>query len=401
MAQVSIREFDAKKMYSDFSKTSYNWGLACSPCQSDDVEVKPPYVIKPDQLFGQRGKHWLLWVNLSKADMKQWIRDHRNKQVTVNWVIWTLHTFLIEPFIPHEEEFYVAIRTQREHDEILFSTEWWVEVEQNWDKVKTIQVWMLDSVSETLIKNSFSISDSKIVKYIYTLYDFFKSYGFAYLEVNPFTFNQDWNIVALDMVARIDDAEHFKQKTHWNDLEFPEVFWADFSDAENYIRSLDEKTGASLKFRILNPEWKIWTMTAWWGGSLVIADAIWELWYINELANYWECSWNPDRENTREYARMVITEMLKNKKKWKYFIIAWAIANFTHIDKTFAGIIDVFKEKKNELIKQNVKILVRRWWINDKIGLQMMKEACEELWLSVEIADGNIYMTEILNSINF
>jgi ATP-citrate lyase beta-subunit len=44
----------------------------------------------------------------------------------------------------------------------------------------------------------------------------------------------------------------------------------------------------------------------------------------------------------------------------KYLIIAGAIANFTQIDKTFTGIIDVLEEKAEEIKKQNIKILVRR-----------------------------------------
>lgn len=34
-----------------------------------------------------------------------------------------LHTFLIEPFVPHAREYYVAIKTERDHDVIYFSVE--------------------------------------------------------------------------------------------------------------------------------------------------------------------------------------------------------------------------------------------------------------------------------------
>ena len=91
--------------------------------------------------------------------------------------------------------------------------------------------------------------------------------------------------------------------------------------------------------------------------------------------------------------------MLKNNIKWKYLVIGWAIANFTHIDKTFAWIIDVFEEYYREMIKQDIKILIRRWGINDKKWLKNMKEACDKLWLDVKIADSSVYMTEILKEI--
>jgi hypothetical protein len=45
--------------------------------------------------------------------------------------------------------------------------------------------------------------------------------------------------------------------------------------------------------------------------------------------------------------------------------------------------------------------LVRRGGINDVTGLELMKNACEELWLPCEIADGTAYMTDILKKIKF
>lgn len=46
-------------------------------------------------------------------------------------------------------------------------------------------------------------------------------------------------------------------------------------------------------------------------------------------------------------------------------MIAGAIANFTHIDRTFAGIIDAFRDRIEDMKKQDVCILVRRGGIND------------------------------------
>ena len=57
MAQVGIREFDAKKMYFDFINKPYN---AYKICQRNEIENIPDnrkYVIKPDMLFGKRGKY--------------------------------------------------------------------------------------------------------------------------------------------------------------------------------------------------------------------------------------------------------------------------------------------------------------------------------------------------------
>jgi ATP-citrate lyase beta-subunit len=52
--------------------------------------------------------------------------------------------------------------------------------------------------------------------------------------------------------------------------------------------------------------------------------------------------------------------MLENKIAGKYLIIAGAIANFTDIAITFAGIIDILEEKQEEILDQKVQILIRR-----------------------------------------
>lgn len=167
------------------------------------------------------------------------------------------------------------------------------------------------------------------------------------------------------MVARVDDSERFKQKSHWGEPPFPHPFGPEKSDGEKYIEKLDSETGASLKFRILNPAGRIWLLTSGGGASVIIADTLGDLGYAEEIGNYGECSGNPDRENTRAYTTTLLSAMLADKKSGKFLIIAGAIANFTHIDKTFTGIIDAFREHQEEMQKQNVHILVRRGGIND------------------------------------
>jgi succinyl-CoA synthetase beta subunit len=80
-------------------------------------------------------------------------------------------------------------------------------------------------------------------------------------------------------------------------------------------------------------------------------------------------------------------------------VIAGAIANFTDIKTTFTGIIDAFEIHKWEILSQNVQILVRRWGINEKAGLQYFKTSCETLGIKCKIADSSIYMTDILKEI--
>lgn len=44
-------------------------------------------------------------------------------------------TFIVEPFIPHKEEFYLNVVSERLGCNISFSECGGIEIEENWDKV--------------------------------------------------------------------------------------------------------------------------------------------------------------------------------------------------------------------------------------------------------------------------
>jgi len=418
MAQIWIREYDAKRMYFDFIWEKYNWKQIKIGEKSTEG-FSSLSVVKPDMLFGGRWKIGLLWIWLKNNEIKSWIKEKTKKQITVWKVSWNLTHFLVEDFVEHKQEYYVSFSTTRDYDLINFSFSGWVEIEENWDSVIEIKIPTLEDLSEEVIEekifNPHLASPEErgikgnIVKTILNLWNFYKKYGFVYLEVNPFCFDSEsWKLVLLDMVAKIDDTEFFRQKNNWWNLEFPSQFWFKESYEEKYIRKLDSQTWASLKFKILNKNAKIWTLLAGWGWSLVMTDSLWTLWYADQIWNYWELSGNPTREFTREYTSKLLEVMLSSPQpspegegvfKWKYLIIAWAIANFTDIKNTFSGMIDIFEEKIEEIKKAEIKILVRRWWINEKLGLKIMKENCERLWISCYIADSWEYMTDILKNL--
>lgn len=413
MAQVAIREYDAKLMFFESIWQKYNWIQVKSKTDLEKLEEWKKYVIKPDMLFWKRWKLWLLWIKLTKEEIIEWYDKYNKKEMKITGVLWILEVFLVEEFVEHNEEYYISFEANRDFDILNFSYEWGIEVEENWKKVKTIEIETGKDINEEQIEklfincntcawnknNTSLINKEKIISTIKKLYNFYKNYWLVYLEVNPFCFDKNWNIILLDMVWKIDDQEYFLQKNHWKNLEIPNTFGFKQNNREKYIRELDSQTGASLKFKVLNKNAKIWTLLAWWGGSLVITDSLWSLWFANEIWNYGELSWNPSRDFTREYTRELLEQMLENEKKWKYLIIAGAIANFTDIATTFAWIIDIFEEKKEEILKQKIQVLVRRWWINEKKWLEIMKNSCKKIWITCKVADSSEYMTDILKEI--
>lgn len=399
MANLGIREFDAKRMFFSSLWLSYHGKKITSIDDFKELDSTKKYVIKPDQLFWKRGKLWLIWVNLSLEEVKKWFLEKNLKEIQIKETSWILDTFLVEEFIPHKQEYYVAIKQEREYDEIFFSNFGGIDVEENWGKVQSIKVWILKNLEKKDLEKEFHIDDEKILKVIFDLFSFYRWQDFTYLEVNPFCFDErNGNLVLLDMVAKIDDTAFFLHPESWKDLEFPNSFGFNENASEKYIKELDQKTGASLKLKFLNTNGKIWTLLSGGWGSLVMTDTLWYLWYSKEIANYWELSGDPDRFYTREYTRVLFEQMLSSPNP-KYLIIAGAIANFTQIDKTFTGIIDVLQEKSEEIKKKWIQILVRRWGLNDKLWLKLLSDACKKLWIPCKVADSNVYMTDILKEI--
>jgi len=154
MAQKGIREHDAKKLLAQHigklsnGKFRYSGKVALiTPDKSiESVARENPWigtdklVIKPDQLFGKRGKYGLILLNATYEESEKWIKEKLNSVVTVGKTKGKLTHLLLEPFVEHDKEYYMAFTGYEGGDHIHFSTEGGVDIEANWDKVTTVDV---------------------------------------------------------------------------------------------------------------------------------------------------------------------------------------------------------------------------------------------------------------------
>ena len=412
MSHVSIREYDAKKMlahalsrYSD-GRVAYDGRVALVTPHKDisacAVEhgwiMSERLAIKPDMVFGKRGKHGLILLKASFEEAKQWIQEKSNKAITVSNLSGTLTHFLIEPFIPHEAEYYVAIKGTREGDTIYFSEGGGVAIEDHWDRVIEMRIGILDDSSAQDIARKLpkGAHSELIAAFVNALFRFYVDYNFAFLEINPFTIVDD-KIIPLDIVAKLDSTANFESGELWGNIEFPPSFGKNFLHEEEYIKSLDEKTGASLKLTVLNPQGRLWTLVAGGGASVIYADTISDAGYGKEMANYGEYSGNPSTEETYEYAKTVLGLMVKNPKKGKALIIGGGIANFTDVAQTFVGIIRAMREYAQKLGELDVRVYVRRGGPNYEEGLKNMKQLGKEIGVPMEVYGPELHMTEIVH----
>ncbi len=417
MAQRGIREYDAKRMLaSELPKylgegLEYEGKVALVGPDTDMDAIakdhpwllKQKLVVKPDQLFGKRGKHGLLLLDADWKKAKAWISERMNTETVVGKTKGTLTHFLVEPFVPHDEneEWYVAIRSERENDLVYFSVKGGIFVEENWDKVLEIKVPITTDPKKVDFADKLTDAGArreKAAAFIKALYNFYAECGFTYFEINPFVFSKDGNIVPLDVVAKVDDTAAFDCRKVWGSLEFPKPFGEHTSKEEEFVKYLDEQSGASLKLTILNPKGRVWSMVAGGGASVIYADTICDLGFSKELANYGEYSGDPSRELTYQYAKTVLDLMTREKDpKGKVLLIGGGIANFTDVAATFTGIIQALTEYKQKLIDNKVRIYVRRGGPNYQEGLAKMRELGKTLGVPIEVYGPETHMTKIVS----
>ncbi len=414
MAQRSIREYDAKRLIANYLKTHPEINLKYSPqmalltpektidqlVEENSWMKKERLVVKPDQLFGKRGKMGLILVDASFDEAVKWIKSKKGKTITIGKATGKLTHFLIEPFVRHRREYYLSFTGHPEGDYLHFATCGGVDIEDNWDKVVTLNIPIfkkIEKVNFSPIMNLVPLNEKNVLKEILiSLFIIYRDLHFSFLEFNPFTFKKG-RFYPLDAVARLDDYAHFVCEEYWQDIEFPPPFGQKLSKEELYIKELDEKSGASLKLKILNPHGRIWTMIAGGGASVIYADTIVDLGYGEELANYGEYSGNPSTYETFEYAKTILSLMTRDRNKsGKVLLIGGGIANFTDIAKTFDGIIMALEKFAKKIKDYNIKIFVRRGGPNYIEGLKKIREAGKRLNIPIEVYGPELHMTKIV-----
>ena len=420
MAKKAIREYDAKRMISrglpavSGGRFTYNARLALVSPETDIealAKAEPwllteKLVVKPDQLFGKRGKNNLLLLNADWNAAKKWIKERMNKEVTITQTTGKttgiLTHFLIEPFTPHGKEYYVAYTTAKDHDIIYFSKQGGVDIEAVWNTVVETKIGMMENVDNVKLNLPADLEDKETVEaFVKALYKFFCDYHYSYLEINPFALEKG-KVVPLDTVARVDDYAAFSCAEKWGQLEFPKAFGMVVTPEEKRVEEIDDRTGASLKLVILNPEGRVWNLVAGGGASVIYADTVVDLGLAKELANYGEYSGDPNTQDTYEYTKIVLDLMTRKKDpqgRPKFLLVGGGVANFTDVAETFKGIIKAIEEYRDKLKSVNAKIYVRRGGPNYEAGLAAFRRLGEKLGVPIQVFGPETHMTKIVRMV--
>ncbi|KAI5061273.1 hypothetical protein GOP47_0023778 [Adiantum capillus-veneris] len=411
MARKKIREYDSKRLLREHLKRLAGITLDIYSAQVtkdtdfDELVDKEPWltstrlVVKPDMLFGKRGKSGLVALNLQLADVVVFVKERLGKEIEMDGARAPITTFIVEPFIPHDEEFYLSIVSERLGSTISFSECGGIEIEENWDKVKQIFVPTAQPLSTELCAPLIATLRleirRKIESFMKGVFHVFEDLDFTFLEMNPFTLI-DGELLPLDMRGELDDAAAFKNFQKWGNIEFPLPFGRVMSPAEQLVYGMDEKTSASLKLAVLNSKARIWTMVAGGGASVIYADTVGDLGYASDLGNYAEYSGAPNEEEVLHYARVLIDCATANPDgRGRALIVGGGIANFTDVAATFSGIIRAMREKQSQLREAKLRVYVRRGGPNWEQGLAKMRALSEEIHVPIEVYGPEASMTGI------
>jgi len=325
------------------------------------VDGYDSYVVKVDQAVKGRFKKGLVLLDVATKDLKAGAKQLMGEGYS---------SLLVEPYVQHvdEAERYLALSRDRAGYQVAYSRYGGVNVEQ---KPESIEHFTIDGDFDW---DSLATTTNIPADKLQALLALFKDNHFASLEINPYVADRR-SLNILDVAIEVDDAgQYFTKKWNESDIRSPHKL----SESEKQIHILNDNSPASFSLSVLNPNGSIFLLLSGGGASIVIADEVYNVGLGAELANYGEYSGNPNTDETYAYTKQIIKLIIDSNAPKKVLFVGGAVANFTDIAKTFAGIIMALDDEAATLKKQHLKVFVRRGGPNQEIGLEKIKTALEE-----------------------
>ncbi|MBI5756846.1 MAG: ATP citrate lyase [Nitrospirae bacterium] len=345
-------------------------------------------VAKAHEAIGSRMKLGLVKVDLDLKGAVKATREILGKKIGTM----TISQVIISEMVPHEAEYYLAVKSTREGADILMANFGGIEVESRWSEIKRISIEIGDTPAiedlEKLAKQTGFTGDiiKKIAQFARKLFECYDQEDGQYLEINPLSVTSDGELIALDMVTMLDADAHFRHPD-WS-FTFASEFGRPYTEDELAIMEIDSRIKGSVKF-IEIPGGNIALLPAGGGASVYYADAI--VAQGGKIANYAEYSGDP-----QDWAVEALTERVAALPDIKHIIVGGAIANFTNVKKTFAGIIAGFRNVRTKGKLKDVHIWVRRGGPYEKEGLESMR-ALEQERFKIHVYDRYTPLTDIVD----
>lgn len=345
-------------------------------------------VAKAHEAIGSRMKLGLVKVDLDLKGARKAVKEILGSSIGTM----VISQVIISEMVPHDVEYYLAVKSTREGADILMANFGGIEVESRWSEIKRVSVGVGESPVmqdlEDLAKKAGFKGDmaGKMAQFARKLFECYEQEDGQYLEINPLSVTADGDLIALDMVTMLDADARFRHPD-WN-FTFASEFGRPYTEPEREIMEIDSRIKGSVKF-IEIPDGEIALLPAGGGASVYYADAV--VAHGGKIANYAEYSGDPP-----DWAVEALTERVSSLPDIKHIIVGGAIANFTNVKKTFAGIIAGFRNVRAKGKLKDVHIWVRRGGPYEKEGLEAMR-TLEQEGFKIHVYDRNTPLTDIVD----
>lgn len=369
MPRKKLSEYRSKKIIYKTINTPYTgWPISTAQPLDEQLDVIPDdivtFVVKVDQGIKGRFKKGLVLLDIKKNDLKKAVQTLNSKGY---------EHFIVEPQVTHHdnEERYLSISYQRSGATLNYTKHGGIHVESHTDTMLHVSLDAATNWQELATETGFTE---------WQLQDMWRTFQDSYmtlLEINPYIVTND-AVKILDTAIEVDDAGAFYTTDTWSEKDFRRATSRQLTKEEQTVIALGEKSPASFKLEVINPDGSVFVLLSGGGASIVAADEIYAAGKGKELANYGEYSGNPNTEEAYIYTKAVLSLLCKSTASQKVLIIGGAVANFTDIANTFTGVIQAIDEVARELQKQGVKVFVRRGGPRQEIGLAKIKAALEK-----------------------
>ncbi|MBN1929788.1 MAG: acetate--CoA ligase family protein [Chlorobiaceae bacterium] len=346
-------------------------------------------VVKAHEAIGGRFKLGLVKIGLNLEEAIEASRQMIGAKIGTAEV----GQVIVAEMLEHDAEFYVSIIGNRDGAELLISKHGGVDIEDNWDSVRRIQIPLdenptIEQLTELALNAGFEGEIAERVgKICSRLILCFDNEDAQSIEINPLVIRKsDMRFAALDAVMNVDWDARFRH-ADWDFKPVSEI-GRPFTEAEQQIMDIDSRIKGSVKF-VEVPGGEVALLTAGGGASVFYADAV--VARGGTIANYAEYSGDP-----ADWAVEALTETICRLPNIKHIIVGGAIANFTDVKATFSGIINGFRESKSKGYLEGVKIWVRRGGPNEAQGLAAIRKLQEE-GFDIHVYDRSMPMTDIVD----
>jgi ATP-citrate lyase beta-subunit len=365
MPRQKLSEYRAKSIIAQALELPYEgWPIDTRESLTDQLaeptSITSDFVIKVDEGVKGRFKKGLVTLDVKASDLPEAARTLSDKGY--RWLI-------IEPMVKHDQaaERYISLASDRDGLLMQYTASGGIDIEQHAESIKHLR--LNNEINWDVVAAETGISIAQLQR----LAKSFKDNYFVFMEINPYLVDES-GLRLLDAAVEVDDAAEFFVDS-WRAEDFRRHTGHDLSPEELAVLELDGNSPASLKLSVLEPNGSIFLLLSGGGASVVVADEIYNQGYGRQLANYGEYSGNPNAEETYAYTKAILQLLLKSSAKRKVLFIGGAVANFTDIAKTFAGVIRAIDEVADQLREQQVKVFVRRGGPNQETGLARIEAA--------------------------